>query len=196
LDEIVGISIATRPDCLGDEVLEAFEKLQGMFPHKFIWVELGLQTIHEKTAMYIRRGYDLACFEEAIYKLNALQIPVIVHLILGLPGETSDMILQSITYLNHFSISGIKLQLLYILKNTDLHREYMENPWKIYTLDEYCSLIIRCLELLSPDIVIHRLTGDGPKDLLEAPLWSLDKRKILNTIHKEMKLRNTYQGRG
>lgn len=191
-EEVVGLSIATRPDCLGEDVLELLKELQQIKP---IYVELGLQTIHESSAQFIRRGYPLSTFESAVTQLNALGIPIIVHTILGLPNEHNKEILATIDYLNHQPISGIKLQLLHILKGTDLGRLYTEQPFFTYSLEEYANLIVTCVEHLSPNIVIHRLTGDGPKPLLIAPLWSSNKRQVLNTIHKTFKERDTWQGR-
>lgn len=193
--EICGISIATRPDCLGHEVLALLEELKDTFPGKFIWIELGLQTIHETTARYIRRGYKLDCFETALANLSNIDIPVIVHVILGLPGETEEQIYQTIRYLNDKNIFGIKLQLLHVLEGTDLAMDYLQGVFRTYEKEEYLDILIHCLELLSPDIVIHRVTGDGPKDILIAPLWSTNKRDVLNTLHKKMKEQNTYQGR-
>ncbi|MBE5877353.1 MAG: TIGR01212 family radical SAM protein [Lachnospiraceae bacterium] len=192
---VAGISIATRPDCLPHEVIALLEELKHQYPHKFIWVELGLQTIHEKTADFIRRGYPLSTFAEAFHKLHAIGIPVIVHVILGLPGEDKPMMLESCEYLSSLGIDGIKLQLLHVLKNTDLALHYEKKAFEILSFEEYIDIVISCLEVLSPDIVIHRVTGDGPKELLIAPLWSLNKRNVLNTLHKELKERNTWQGR-
>ncbi len=193
--EICGISIATRPDCLGEQVLALLEELKDTFPGKFIWIELGLQTIHETTAKYIRRGYTLDCFETALENLAKRNIPVIVHVILGLPGEVDEQIYQTIRYLNEKNIFGIKLQLLHVLEGTDLATDYRQGLFRTYEKDEYLNILIHCLELLSPDIVIHRVTGDGPKDILIAPKWSLNKRDVLNTLHTEMKQNNNYQGR-
>ena len=193
--EICGISIATRPDCLGDPVLALLKELKDAFPEKFIWIELGLQTIHETTARYIRRGYELDCFETALANLSRIDIPVIIHVILGLPGETEEQIYQTIRYLNDKNIFGIKLQLLHVLEGTDLATDYRQGVFRTYEKEEYLDILIHCLELLSPDIVVHRVTGDGPKDILIAPLWSTNKRNVLNTLHKKMKEQNTYQGR-
>jgi len=195
--DIAGISIATRPDCIHDECLDLLSKLQQLYPDKFIWIELGLQTIHEKTADFIRRGYPLSTFEYAMRQLQNRQIPVIVHIILGLPGETADMQYETISYLNEWKPFGVKLQLLHILKGTDLADYYYDssNCFETLTLKEYVCLLIGCIERLSPETVIHRITGDGPKNLLIAPTWSLNKRNVLNTIHKEMHEKNTYQGR-
>ena len=193
--EICGISIATRPDCLDPEVLDLLKELQQQYAPKFLWIELGLQTIHEETAEYIRRGYALSCFENAVSTLATYGIPYIVHVIIGLPGETPNMIYETIQYLNTCNPFGIKLQLLHILSDTDLGQEYLSGHIDTYEKEEYLEILIHCLELLSPDIVIHRLTGDGPKDLLLAPRWSLNKRDVLNTLHHKMKKANTFQGR-
>lgn len=193
--DIVGISIATRPDCLGEEILQLLDSLQKQYPQKFIWIELGLQTIHEATAKYIRRGYEFPCFEEAVTGLNRYNIPWIVHVILGLPGETAEALYETITYLNKQKPFGIKLQLLHVLAGTDLAMDYEQGLFYALTKEDYLEMLIHSLELLSPEIVIHRLTGDGPKDLLLAPLWSRNKKDVLNTLHREMSLRGTYQGR-
>lgn len=191
---IVGISIATRPDCLGDEILDILTNLQLKYPNKDIWIELGLQTIHNTTAAYIRRGYPLTVFDTAIENLQTRNIPVIVHVILGLPGETTDMVLETIQYLNHKNIFGIKLQLLHVLKETDLADEYLAGKFETLSKEEYMSLLIACIKTLSPNIVIHRLTGDGPKDLLISPTWSLYKRDFFNTLHRHLKQTGEYQG--
>ena len=190
--QVAAVSIGTRPDCLGPDVLALLAELNQIKP---VWIELGLQTIHERTAAYIRRGYPLSCFEEAVKALRQRDLEVIVHTILGLPGESRRDILETMEYLNHQDIQGIKLQLLHILKGTDLARDYLEGKFSVYTMEEYLDVLIDCLEHLSPDIVIHRLTGDGPKDLLMAPLWSSKKRTVLNTLHHECKIRHAYQGR-
>lgn len=193
--DIVGISIATRPDCLPEDVLNLLEDLMEEYPEKFIWIELGLQTIHRKSAEYIRRGYELAVFESAVKRLYNLQIPVIVHVILGLPGETKEDMLSTIEYLNTFPIFGIKLQLLHILEGTDLALDYADRKFMTLSMEQYIDIVISCLERLSPEVVIHRLTGDGPKNILIDPLWSGNKKVVLNTLLKEMKSRNTYQGK-
>ena len=186
------LSIATRPDCLPEDVLDLLEELSGQKP---LWIELGLQTIHPSTAQFIRRGYDLSVFENAVEKLRSRNIEVIVHTILGLPGETFEDVYETVEYLNHMEIQGIKLQLLHILEGTDLAKIYRTDPFPVLTLEEYTDLVIGCLERLSPDITIHRLTGDGPKDLLIAPLWSSAKRTVLNHLHHEMKQRGSWQGK-
>lgn len=189
---VVGISIATRPDCLPPEVLSLLGELNEHLP---VWVELGLQTMHEESAALFRRGYTLPMYEEAVRALRELGIEVITHAILGLPGETTGQILQTMDYLSSQDIQGVKLQLLHVLKNTDLGRQYLSEPFHILTREEYIDLVIRCLEHLRRDIVIHRLTGDGPADLLIAPLWSQRKRDVLNGLHRELKVRQTWQGR-
>ncbi len=186
------LSIATRPDCLGPEVTALLAELNRIKP---VWVELGLQTMHEDTASFIRRGYRLDVYEDAVQRLRACGLEVITHVILGLPGEDRERILQTIRYLNTQDIQGIKLQLLHILKGTDLETIYAQTPFPVFSLEEYVQIILSCTELLRPDIVIHRLTGDGPKDLLIAPLWSCSKRHVLNTIHQEFRRRNTWQGK-
>jgi len=186
------LSIATRPDCLDDSVITLLDELNKIKP---VWIELGLQTIHKKTSDYIRRGYELDIFTDAVKRLNNSDIKVIVHMILGLPGENTENILETMRYLNAHHIDGIKLQLLHVLKHTDLAAYYGQSGFHILSEDEYVDLVIRCLEVLSPDITIHRLTGDGPSDLLIAPLWSLKKRSVLNHIHHELKVRDTWQGR-
>lgn len=190
--DIVAISIGTRPDCLGEDILQFLDELNQKKP---VWVELGLQTIHETTARYIRRGYPLSCFEQAVSELRKRNLDVIVHTILGLPGESKNDILSTIEYLNHGDIQGIKLQLLHVLKGTDLAENYLAGKFQVYSMEEYLELVIDCLEHLNPEIVIHRLTGDGPKDLLIAPLWSSAKRTVLNTLHRECKLRHAFQGK-
>ena len=188
---VVGLVVATRPDCLSEEVLDYLEELN---QRTFLWVELGLQTMHEKTAQYIRRGYPLSCFEEAVNELHRRGIPVIVHTILGLPGEGQEEVFATMDYLNGLSISGIKLQLLHVLKNTDLAADYAAGKFEVLEQDAYLTLVIDCLRRLRPDLVIHRVTGDGPGDLLIAPTWSQAKRTVLNELHHRMKEEHAYQG--
>lgn len=192
---VAGLSIATRPDCLPPEILSVLKECKEAFPHKFLWVELGLQTIHETTADYIRRGYPLSVMDQAIAALHALSIPVILHIILGLPGETPSMLLQTIDYVNHSDVFGVKLQLLHVLKGTDLATDYEMHHFEALSEEDYLTLLISCLEHLRGDIVIHRLTGDGPRNLTLAPLWSLNKRQVLNTLHHKLKIQGAYQGR-
>ncbi len=193
--DIIGLSIATRPDCLGPEVLSVLKETKEAFPEKFIWIELGLQTIHPATIKYIRRGYDTSVFETAMRRLFDLHIPVIVHLILGLPGEDASMMLSNIEYINTFPVFGVKLQLLHVLKDTDLAVDFYERKFDILSKKEYLNILIDCLEHLNPETVVHRVTGDGPKSLLIAPTWSSDKKSMLNDLHREMELRGSYQGR-
>lgn len=190
--DIIALSIGTRPDCLGPEVISLLSRLNRQKP---VWIELGLQTIHEDTARYIRRGYPLSRFEEAVKNLRAEGIEVIVHTILGLPGETDEQILATMDYLNRQDIQGVKLQLLHVLRGTDLAKDYEAGRFSVYTKDAYLDLVIRCLETLRPDLVIHRVTGDGPKELLIAPLWASRKREVLNDLHHRMKVRGSFQGK-
>lgn len=185
------LSVATRPDCLPDEVLDL---LAGLNQIKPVWIELGLQTIHPDTASLIRRGYGLACFEDALSRLRSRGLTVIVHAILGLPGEDRPQMLQTAEYLAHQDIQGIKLQLLHVLKGTDLADLYFRDRFPVMSLEEYTDLVIDCIALLPPRTVIHRLTGDGPKSLLVAPLWSADKRLVLNTMARRLKERGITQG--
>ena len=187
--KVVALSIGTRPDCLSPEIVELLSRLNRQKP---VWVELGLQTIHEKTAKLINRGYKLSVFENTVHELRKRNITVIVHVIIGLPGEKAADLYETIDYLNKMDIQGIKLQLLHVLKNTAL-ADMMGN-FKILTLDEYIDILCECITRLSPDIVIHRLTGDGPKDLLIAPEWSKNKRLVLNTLSHELKVHEIYQG--
>lgn len=186
------MSIATRCDCLAPDVLDLLDELNRRKP---VWIELGLQTIHDKTLQLIRSGFTLSQFEQAVNALNEREIPVITHLILGLPGETKEDMLASVRYVGSLPITGIKLQLLHILKGTDLGTTYMTDPFPLFTLEEYCDMIADCIALLPPEIVIHRLTGDGPRNLLLAPLWSTDKKRVLNTIQKRLRERDLWQGK-
>ena len=186
------LSIATRPDCLGRDVLELLERLNRIKP---VWVELGLQTIHEESARFIRRGYRLETFDKAVSGLRRIGVTVIVHVILFLPGETEDMMLETIEYLNQRDIQGIKLQLLHVLEGTDLADFYRDYPFHVPDMEEYIRVLSRCLSHLRPDMVIHRLTGDGPKDLLIAPLWTGAKRTVLNRLHQYLKENDIWQGK-
>ena len=209
--EIVALSIGTRCDCLDHDVLDLLEELANTeFPYshtaedgtvltskrkKHVWVELGLQTIHNKTHAHLNTHTTVELFDQAVANLQARGIPVIAHVILGLPGETKEMMLETVSHVASLPVSGIKLQLLHILKGTQLACEYENAPFPLFELEEYCDFVIDCLELLPPKMVIHRLTGDGPRKLLSAPLWSTDKKRVLNTITKRFKDRNTWQGR-
>ncbi|RHT94222.1 TIGR01212 family radical SAM protein [Clostridium sp. AM27-31LB] len=186
---ISALSLGTRPDCFSSEIYDLIERLNHIKP---VWVELGLQTKHEKTAEFINRGYTLEVFEKAVHELRKRNITVIVHVIIGLPGENADNLYETIDYLNQMDIQGIKLQLLHILKDTALAD--LMGSFHILTPDEYIDILCECIAKLSPDIVIHRLTGDGPKDLLIAPEWSKNKRQVLNTLSHELKVRGIYQG--
>ena len=181
--DIVVLSVATRPDCLPDDVLDLLEECNHIKP---VWVELGLQTIHPETAEYIRRGYPLSVYDEALRKLKSRHIEVITHLILGLPVESSSDMLSSVKYVCDAGTDGIKLQLLHILKNTDLEKEYQSGSIRVLTEDEYIRLLKECLEIIPENVVIHRLTGDGDKRILVAPMWSADKKHVWNRIHREV----------
>ena len=191
-EDVKVLSIATRPDCLSSEILELLSHLNQIKP---VWVELGLQTIHKTSANFIRRGYPLDVFEKAVYDLKKIGVSAIVHTILYLPNETEDMMLETISYLNKLPINGIKLQLLHILKGTDLASIYEEMPFHLPSMDEYFELLGRLLSHLRPDIIVHRLTGDGPKSLLIAPLWTGNKRLVLNTMQKYLKDADIWQGK-
>ncbi len=220
-DSVVGISIATRPDCLGipgvsvatkkaeiavvenqsgnaETVISILGRLQKEYAArgKFIWIELGLQTMHETTAEYIRRGYPLSTYETAIRALADIDIPYIAHVILGLPGETEADMLATVRYVcgKQAKPFGIKLQLLHVLRDTDLCKDYEAGSFIVLSQDEYIELVIKCLEVIPDDIVIHRVTGDGPKNILVAPLWSGNKRQVLNTLHQKMKNEKREQG--
>ena len=190
--DIVALSVGTRPDCLEDDKIRMLSELNQIKP---VWVELGLQTIHERTARYIRRGYDLPVFETAVSELRRRGIDVIVHTILCLPGETKPDMLQTIQYLNRQDIQGIKLQLLHILKDTDLAEIYASDPFPVPDPQEYYELLGACISHMRPDIVIHRLTGDGPKELLIAPLWTCNKRQVLNQLQSYFKTHDIWQGK-
>lgn len=182
--DIVAISIATRPDCLDDEIISLLISLNTIKP---VWVELGLQTIHKKTAEYIRRGYSLDVYDLAVAKLKAAGITVITHMIIGLPGESESDIIETAKYIGTSGSDGIKLQLLHVLKNTDLATDYLAGKFNVLSMDEYIEIVCKCLEVLPENMVIHRLTGDGDKKLLIAPLWSADKKKVLNEFSKRIR---------
>ena len=178
--KIVGLSIATRPDCLPEDVLKLLGELNQKKP---VWVELGLQTIHEKTAEYIRRGYALNRYDDAVKKLRSMGLEVITHVILGLPGETRDDMKKTVEYVARSGVAGIKLQLLHIIKGTDLEKDYEAGLFECMTMEEYVTLVKECIDLLPKDMIIHRMTGDGDKKTLVAPLWSTDKKRVLNALH-------------
>ncbi len=181
--EVVVLSIATRPDCLPQEVLNLLEKLNKIKP---VWVELGLQTIHEETAKYIRRGYPLSVYDNAVKNLKAIGVKVVTHMIIGLPFETVEMMTETAKYIGESKSDGIKLQLLHILRGTDLEKEYLQGKFQALTMEEYTEILKKCLAVLPPDIIVHRITGDGDKKKLIAPLWSGDKKKVLNYINHEL----------
>lgn len=191
-----GISIATRPDCLSEDVMALLKELRQSYPDKFIWVELGLQSKHDKTAVWMHRGYPLTVFDEACHKLHEAGIPIIVHIILGLYQETDEMVLETIRHLNEMHIAGIKIQLLQFLDGTGLYRRYLAGQEVPEPMEEeqYVHLVVQCLGTLDENIVVHRLTGDGDRKLLKAPLWSLNKRKVLNEIRHEMAVNHIRQG--
>ena len=186
------LSIATRPDCLDDSVITLLDELNKIKP---VWIELGLQTIHKKTSDYIRRGYELDIFTDAVKRLNNSDIKVIVHMILGLPGESDEMMLDTARFIANSGAWGIKLQLLHVLKGTDLADDYNNHLFETMTMDNYIRLIGRIIELMPPDMVIHRLTGDGPKKILIAPLWSADKKRVHNSLMQYFTNNNIIQGR-
>lgn len=181
--DIVAISIGTRPDCLGDDVLELLSELNQIKP---IFVELGLQTIHEETAKYIRRGYTLDVYDKAVEALHKIGINVVTHIIIGLPNETTEQILETVKYVSSVT-DGIKLQLMHIIKDTDLANDYEKGLFPVLSLEEYAEIIRKCVKIIPENVVIHRLTGDGAKKDLIAPLWSADKKKVLNTTNKTLK---------
>ena len=190
--DVAALSVATRPDCLGEEKLALLAELNRIKP---VWVELGLQTIHPDTARYIRRGYELPAFDEAVEKLRGAGIGVIVHMILGLPGETPDMMEQTARYIGRSGAEGIKLQLLHVLEGTDLAADYRAGLFETMTLEAYIAVLERCIEAIPADMTVHRLTGDGAKRNLIAPLWSADKKHVLNEISRAFDRDMVRQGR-
>ena len=182
--DIVALSIATRPDCLGDDVLKLLDEMNKIKP---VFVELGLQTIHQKSAKYIRRGYDLSVYDKAVRDLKKIGVNVVVHVILGLPNESENDMLETVKYVCESGANGIKLQLLHVIDGTDLAKDYEKGLFKTLEFDEYVDLIVKCVKIIPKDIVIHRLTGDGAKKDLIAPLWSADKKRVLNAINKALR---------
>jgi len=182
--DIVALSIATRPDCLGDDVLRLLDEMNKIKP---VFVELGLQTIHQKSAKYIRRGYDLSVYDKAVRDLKKIGVNVVVHVILGLPNESENDMLETVKYVCESGANGIKLQLLHVIDGTDLAKDYKKGLFKTLEFDEYVNLIVKCVKIIPKDIVIHRLTGDGAKKNLIAPLWSADKKRVLNAINKALR---------
>lgn len=182
-DDIAVLSIATRPDCLGDDILELLKELRSIKP---VWVELGLQTIKPESVRYIRRGYETGVYDEAVKKLNGLGIHTVTHVILGLPGESTEDMLNTVRHVADVNSAGIKLQLLHVLDGTDLADDYRAGRFETMSLDEYAEIIRKCVEIIPESMVVHRLTGDGPKKILIAPQWSGDKKRVLNRINKEL----------
>lgn len=186
-EDIVALSIGTRPDCLPDEVVNLLSELNQKKP---VWVELGLQTIHPRSAEYIRRGYPLSVFDDAVRRLKQAGLTVIVHVILGLPGESRKEMLETVDYVGKSGADGIKLQLLHVIRGTDLEKDYLAGKFKTLELQEYAELVADCIALLPREMVIHRMTGDGDKRTLVAPLWSADKKRVLNTLQKTIREKN------
>lgn len=191
-EKVIGIAIATRPDCLNDEILNLLSEINEKF---FLWIELGLQTAENNIAKIINRGYETDCYINICKKLNERNIKFVTHMIVGLPQETKENLFDTIDLINNVNSWGIKIHLLYILKNSRLEKYYKENPFKIYEKDEYTEIVTELIERLNPNIVIHRLTGDAKKDELFMPLWSADKRNVLNEIQKKLKIKNIFQGK-
>lgn len=189
--DVVGIFIATRPDCITEDIAKFLGELNKKI---YVCIELGFQTSKGESIKLINRCYENEVFEDCIEMLNKYNIDIIVHTILGLPYESKQDMLNTVKYVSKFNISGIKLQLLHIIKDTALHKLYIKNPFKILTLEEYVDIVVSCIENLPPNIVIHRITGDGDKNTLVEPKWSLNKKVVLNSINKELNIRDTYQG--
>ena len=185
-EEIVGLSIGTRPDCLGDDVLALLSEINALKP---VSVELGLQTIHEETARYIRRGYGAEVYYDAVKRLKDAGIEVVTHIILGLPGETEERMVQTTRAAVAAGTDGVKFHLLHVLKNTDLAEEYAAGKFQCLSLEEYGEILKRCVSVLPEHVVVHRITGDGAKRDLIAPLWSGDKKRVLNYLHKVLDIR-------
>ena len=190
--DIAVLSVATRPDCLSKEVLDLLAELNRIKP---VWVELGLQTIHPETAAYIRRGYPLDVFDEAVSRLQNAGIEVITHMILGLPGETPEMMQKTAAYIGRSGASGIKFQLLHVLEGTDLAEDYINGKFSVLSLEDYIAILEICLESIPPEMVVHRITGDGSKKFLIAPLWSADKKHVLNVIRQSFDHDQIRQGK-
>lgn len=192
-EDIVALSIGTRPDCIPDETLCMLSELNKIKP---VWVELGLQTSNKNSAEYIRRCYPNEVYQDTVAKLKSVGIEVITHIILGLPNETLDDMLRTVRFAVDAGTNGIKLQLLHILRDTDLYKDYALGKVKELNIDEYIDILFECIKIIPRDVVIHRITGDAPKSHLVAPLWSADKKTVMNTINKELKSRNILQGSG
>ena len=189
--DVVALSIATRPDCLPQDVLLLLDRLNRIKP---VWVELGLQTVHPASAQYIRRGYELEVFDRAVKELKKIGIETIVHMIIGLPHETDDMIFETARYIGHSGADGVKFHLLHVLKNTDLEADFIKGDFELPSLERYTQLLAGCIKRIPKTTVVHRLTGDGAKRDLVAPLWSADKKRVLNYINSEFQKMNLSQG--
>lgn len=189
---VVGLSIATRPDCLPDDVVDYLAELN---ERTYLWVEMGLQTIHEKTSELINRAHDTECYLEAVEKLRRRNIRVCAHIIYGLPGETHEMMLDTARAVADMDVQGIKVHLLHLMRKTPMVRQYEAGLVRFLEKDEYVKLVVDTLELLPPDMIVHRLTGDAPRDLLIGPMWSLKKWEVLNAIDAELTARGTWQGK-
>ncbi len=189
--DVVALSIGTRPDCLSQNVLKLLEKLNKIKP---VWVELGLQTVHTESVKYIRRGYENIEYDKAVWELKKIGVTVITHMIIGLPHETNEMIVETARYIGKSGADGIKFHLLHILEDTDLADEYAKGKFSVLSMEEYISILEECVQVIPPQMVIHRLTGDGAKKKLIAPLWSGDKKNVINSINKAFEKDNIYQG--
>ena len=185
-EDIVGLSVGTRPDCLGEDVMAVLKEVNAIKP---VSVELGLQTIHEDTARYIRRGYPAQVYFDAVKKLKKAGIEVVTHIILGLPGETTDMMIATTQAAVAAGTDGVKFHLLHVLKGTDLAKEYAAGNFDCLSLEEYGAILKQCIAVLPEDMVVHRITGDGAKKDLIAPLWSADKKRVLNYLHKVLDMK-------
>lgn len=189
--DVVALSVGTRPDCLPDETVALLARLNEIKP---VWVELGLQTVHEKTAEYIRRGYPLSVYDDAVSRLKAAGLCVVVHMIIGLPGETPEMIYETAEHIGRSGADGIKLQLLHVLKGTDLEHDWRAGKFEVLSMEKYIEILEGCIRHLPPEMTVHRLTGDGDKRSLLAPLWSADKKRVLNEINAAFRRDNVMQG--
>ena len=181
-DDIAILSIATRPDCISDNMLTVLKRLNDIKP---VWVELGLQSVFDSTAEYIRRGYKTQVYFDTVKKLKEIGVHIITHVIIGLPNETDDMIVETVRQVGEVT-DGVKLQLLHVLKNTDLEKEYNDQKFKTLSMEEYADILCKCIAVLPENVVIHRLTGDGDKNTLISPLWTRDKKRVLNYINHKI----------
>lgn len=189
---VVGLSIATRPDCLPDDVVEYLAELN---KRTYLWIEMGLQTIHESTSQLINRAHDTACYIEAVEKLRKHNIRICTHIIYGLPQETHSMMLETAQAVAQMDVQGIKLHLLHLMRKTPMVKQYEDGLLRFLEMDEYIKLIVDSLEMLPPEMIVHRVTGDAPRDLIIGPMWSMRKWEVLNGIDAELKRRNTWQGK-